>query len=198
MRRRNPIDDKANELRAELRALGSRLRAGDDRQLLVWVIPGELACAHRPLRHHPVFGVSGRPLPSEAASDVVRWVDRIVNDGVRGLICLMHPKEVAHYAGLELGAPDIIGLYRAKGLQVCHIPWDDPAHRSVRERVSFPGELQRIRVEALRCFDSLPKPVLLHCSAGIDRSSPVCAYIHVERGGNAARRYAGADGARLV
>ena len=35
------------------------------------------------------------------------------------------------------------------------------------------------RHEALQAFDNLPKPVLLHCSAGIDRSSPVAAFIFV-------------------
>lgn len=150
--------------------------------LFIWVMKDQLACAHRPLRHHPKFGGRGRRLPPEAASEVIRWVDRIVAAGLRGLICLMHPKEIAHYSDLDLGALDIIDLYRLKGLKVCHLPWADPAHRSNHERTSFEVELHRIRAEALQCFDRLPKPVLLHCSAGIDRSSPVCAYIHFERG----------------
>jgi len=175
------LGGKANQLRNELRTLAQNLLVGDDSQLVVWVIPDALACAHQPLRHHPVFGGSGRTLPPEAAPDVIRWVERIVGEGFRGLICLMHPKEVAHYRSLDLGASDIIELYRAKGLQVCHLPWDDPAHRPSHERASFEAELLRIRNEALECFDKLPKPVLLHCSAGIDRSAPVCAYIHQER-----------------
>jgi hypothetical protein len=41
----------------------------------------------------------------------------------------------------------------------------------------------------LLAFDPLPKPVLLHYSAGIDRSSPVAAHIHSRRGrGDALRR----------
>ncbi len=175
------LRDKANHLRHDLKALGQKLQAGDDSQLVIWVIPKGLACAHRPLRHHPLFVGSGRTLPPEAAAEVVRWVDRIVAAGFRGLICLMHPKEIAHYASLDLGLCDIIELYHAKGLQVCHLPWDDPAHRPTHERASFGAELLRIRNEALECFDKLPKPVLLHCSAGIDRSAPVCAYIHKER-----------------
>jgi len=175
------LRDKANQLRTDLRSLGGRLQAGDDSELVIWVIPDQLACAHRPLRHHPKFGGSGQALPPEAAPEVVRWVDRIVAARFRGLICLMHPKEVAHYTALELGASDIIELYRAKGLSVCHLPWDDPAHRPSHERASFEAELLRIRAESLECFDRLPNPVLLHCSAGIDRSSPVCAYIYSER-----------------
>jgi hypothetical protein len=175
------LREKANRIRTELRALACKLQTGDDSQLVVWIIPDKLAVAHRPLRYHPVFGASGCPLPEEAAPEVICWVKRIVDQGFRGLICLMHPKEVAHYVGLDIGAPDILALYRAKGLEVCHIPWDDPAHCSDDQRASFDQELARIRVCALECFDKLPKPVLLHCSAGIDRSSPVCAYIHQKR-----------------
>ena len=64
---------------------------------------------------------------------------------------------------------------------VCHIPWDDPAHRPWSERGSFEDELLRVREQALAAFDALPKPGALHCSAGIDRSSPVAAYIYVQR-----------------
>ena len=31
--------------------------------------------------------------------------------------------------------------------------------------------------KVLKAFDVLPKPVLLHCSAGMDRTAPVAAYI---------------------
>ena len=176
------LTNRANELRAELQSLALKLRAGDDSHLVVWVIPQKLACAHRPMRHHPKFGGSGKRLPPEDGPEVIQWVKRIADQGFRGLICLMHPKEIAHYSGLSLGVPDIPELYRSMGLNVCHLPWDDPAHRPVRARATFQDELLRIRAEALNCFDQLPKPILLHCSAGIDRSSPVCAYIYQERG----------------
>ena len=37
---------------------------------------------------------------------------------------------------------------------------------------------------ALTAFDSLPKPVPLHCSAGQDRSAPAAAYIFAMRRGH--------------
>ena len=186
--RGDALREKENGVRTELQALAAKLQTGDDSQLVVWIIPGQLAVAHRPLRHHPIFGGSGRPLPEGAAPEVICWVKRIVDQGFRGLVCLMHPKEVAHYAKLELGAPDVLALYRAKGLKVCHLPWDDPAHRPASERASFPEELARIRIDALKAFDALPRPVLLHCSAGIDRSSPVAAYIFSQRACTQTRR----------
>jgi len=171
------VDQKANELRDALATLGKRLCSGDDRELLVWVIPNTLACAHRPLRHHPQFGGSGRDLPPEATPEIQRWVDRVKTAGIRSIVSLMHPKELRHYARLDLGAEDLIAFYLKSGFKVRHIPWEDPAHRSPSGRFSFQEELARIRTEALCAFDELPKPVLLHCSAGIDRSSPVAAYI---------------------
>ncbi len=177
----NLLDDKADGIRVALRTLGSRMERGDVSELVVWVIPGALACAHRPLRHHHEYGGSRRDLPPEATGAVVHWVDRIIGAGFRSVICLMHPKEVAHYSALNLGAADLIAYYRMRGLQVCHKPWDDPAHRPLGQRASFESELRRIRTESLECFDQLPKPVLLHCSAGIDRSSPVAAFIWNQR-----------------
>lgn len=170
-------ENKANEIRAALRDLGTRLSAGNDAELLVWVIPKRLACAHRPLRHHPRFGGSRRDLPPEASLEVRTWVSRVGAQGIRSIICLMHPKELGHYAQLDLGARDLIDLYRKCGFGVRHIAWDDPAHRSPSAKQPFKEELSRIREEGLQAFADLCKPVLLHCSAGIDRSAPVAAYI---------------------
>lgn len=183
---RDAIRKKANDIRSALQSLGSRLDQGDESELVVWVIPGALACAHRPLRHHREFGGSRLDLPPEATDAVVRWVDKIVGAGFKSIICLMHPKEVAHYSALSLDATDLIAYYRIRGLEICHKPWDDPAHRPPGMRAAFEEELKRIQAESLECFDQLPKPVLLHCSAGIDRSSPVAAFIWGQRSKRAA------------
>lgn len=173
--------EKANEIGKGLHNLGVRLQAGDDSNLLLWVIDGQLACAHRACRHHPEFGGSGRDLPETARQAVFQWIQRIRDYGILSIICLMHPKELRHYDAVDLGAPNLIEFYRKEGFQVCHIPWDDPAHRPMLERSTFQQELARVRIQALETFDTLPKPILLHCSAGIDRSAPVAAYIFHER-----------------
>jgi len=175
------IRQTSQYIRDALRKLACELENGRDISPLVWVIPGKLACAHRPLRYHQKFGGSRRQLPPEAAPEVLKWVARIVNEGIRSVICLMHPKEIQHYAALDLGAPDILALYRQHGLLVCHLPWDDPAHRPSGSRVSFRYEVLRVREDALACFDCLTKPTLIHCSAGQDRSAPVAAYIQETR-----------------
>ncbi|GEM_PF-856324 len=168
---------KSYDISTALSILGARMRSGDDSLLLAWVISGQLACAHSPLRHHPEFGGSGKDLPKSATPEVVRWAKRIKESGIRSIICLMHPEEMQHYDALDLGAENLIEFYRQSGFEVCHIPWEDPEHWPDSEKVSFQEELARVRVEALNAFDSLPKPVLIDCSAAIDRTSHIAAYI---------------------
>ena len=67
---------KRSEVVAQMKALRRKLEAGDDSQLAAWVIPGALACAHRPLRHHPLYGGSGLPIPGEARPLILTVVCR--------------------------------------------------------------------------------------------------------------------------
>lgn len=155
--------EKRNDLREALSELGRRIDSGDDSNLFVWVIPGNLACAHRPLRHHPnpAFRGSRRDLPATATREVLRWMERVREAEFRSILCLMHPMEVDHYRALDLGAPDLLEFYRKHGMSVLHIPWDDPAHRSTEERRGFAEELARVQAEALAGFDTLAKPVVV-------------------------------------
>jgi hypothetical protein len=132
------VEVKTASLKAALAKLGQRLDDGDESEFVVWVIPGVLACAHRPLRHHKVFGKEkkGRNLPPEATPYVLEWVRRIRQCGIRSIICLMHSKELQHYARLDLAAPNLLGLYQRAGFKVRHIEWDDPAHRLDLERAT--------------------------------------------------------------
>ena len=140
-------------IRRELQEIGARIRAGDDSKLLAWVIPNELACAQRPLRYDPKFGGSGTALPAEARPAVVVWLARIKAEGIRSLICLMHPKELKHYDALDLDPDGLLGFYRAKGFEVSHFPWADPAHaKSAEERARLKGQIDDIKIKALEAF----------------------------------------------
>lgn len=76
------------ELRRELTQVRQKVKAGDESQLLVWVLPDLLAASQRPLRDHPVYG--GRSLlPPEAKSLVIDWVDKVKDPGIRSIVSLL-------------------------------------------------------------------------------------------------------------
>jgi hypothetical protein len=173
--------DYIRTLRGELKGLGRKMEQGDESELLIWVIPEKLACAHRPLRHNRLYGGSLRNLAEAATGLLFDWASRVREYGIKSIISLMSSEELALYSRLKLGAEDLLAFYRSQGFEVASIPWKDPAHVR-RDPKALLAKERQVSVEALRYFDSLPKPVLLHCSAGIDRSSPVAAYIRSQRG----------------
>jgi hypothetical protein len=133
----------------------------------VWAIPNQLACAQRPLRDHPNFG--GRtPLPHSARDLVIAWVDRVTSR-FPSIISLLEDTQNDRYyirGGLGLHEHGLLGYYRSRGLRVASLPCTD-------YQVPTAKTMER----ALRMFQALPKPVLLHCSAGIDRTAPVAGFI---------------------
>jgi hypothetical protein len=174
---RDPTSVQAMDTKAiqdRLRRVKQRLRGGDESEFWIWVIEARLACAQRPLRYDPRFP-ERMPLPPEARPLVELWVNRILGVGFRSIISLLEDAQLdRHYVrgGLDLHPKGLLGYYRHRGLEVASIPCTDyqrPSDDKMRE--------------ALAAFRRLPKPILLHCSGGIDRSSPVAEYLseHDER-----------------
>jgi hypothetical protein len=159
---------REREIRGELSRLRERIRNGDDAEPWAWVIPCRLACAQRPLRDHMKFG--GRtPLTVEARLAVERWVNHMLNAGFQSVISLLEEAQHERYyirGGINLHPGGLYGYYESCGLQVVAVPCTD---------YQRPPEHQMRQV--LDAFHRLPKPVLLHCSAAIDRTAPVAAYI---------------------
>lgn len=171
-------------IRDQMWNLRKRLSVDPDADPLAWPIVNQLGCSQRPLRDHPLFR-DQKPLPPEAGPYVIKWVERVRESGIRSVICLMHSKELRYYddlAGMEDG---LLDLYRKVGFRVLHLQWADPAHAKNEEaRTALRARVEEIKVRAYEAFLQLPKPVLIHCSAAIDRSTPVAAYIaaNVSRG----------------
>lgn len=167
----------AETIRTKMWDLRAHLRSDPTADPLAWCVRDHLACSQRPLRDHPAFH-DKKPLPPEAGPYVVTWVERICRAGIRSVICLMHPKELRYYDGL-IGMEDgLLVLYRQAGLRVCHLKWADPAHgKTAEEREALRGQVTAIKAKALDAFGKLPRAVLVHCSAAIDRSTPVAAHI---------------------
>lgn len=163
---------KESDIIRGLRRIRQQIGRGDESELIVWVIPSILACSQRPLRDHPQFG-GRRPLPLEARPEVVRWVDRVKAVGIRSVICLLEPRQLDRYyvrGGLNLHPSGLLGYYRECGFNVSHIPMTD-----------YQRPANDLMNQALQEFDKLPKPVLIQCSAAIDRTTPVAAFITAKR-----------------
>ena len=167
-------------IKAELNRIRCQIGRGDDSEILIWLLNGDLACSQRPLRDHPIFGGRRRPLPPKAKPLVIEWADRVQSLGVRSIISLLEDGQHEKYyirGGLDLHPQGLYGYYGSRGFEYCIIPIVD-SPKSLR---SNQGRVLEERV--LAAFDQMRKPVLLHCSAGIDRTSPVAAYIVSKRGG---------------
>lgn len=116
--------------------------------------------------------MSARPgyLPGEEqavpTTAVDAWIARVREAGVRSVICLLGDDQLPLYEG---ALPEgLIARYRASGLAV--------AHHGVRDGLTepfTPAQLDR----AWASFQALPKPVLVHCSAGHDRTGRVVRHI---------------------
>jgi len=166
-------------IRGCLEQLRRQLCAGNNSKILCWVIPGVLACSQRPLRDHPVYspcssGFRPQPLPPEASTLVVEWVQKILDAGIKSVICLLEPAQLKKYyvqGGLNLPSGGLLEYYQHRGLDVRHVPTTDYQRPSAV-----------VMQLVLTAFDLLPQPVLLHCSAAIDRTTPVAAFLFKERG----------------
>lgn len=174
------LDAKRAEIVVRMKALKPKLESGDDSDLLVWVLPGRLASAQRPLRHHPLYAGSGAVIPAQATSLVFHWAAAVRAAGIASIVSFMHERDRHCYSELDLKASDINEFFEKQGFVVARIPWEDPHHSRADARTKLKN-LERCRRDALAAFDALPKPVLLQCSSGIDRSAPVAAYIWEQR-----------------
>ena len=166
-----PVKESKNrerEIRSSLWRIRNQIKGGDESELAVWVIPQKLACSQRPLRDHPTFG-GYTPLPPKAKPLVIAWVERMKEIGFKSVICLLEDRQLDRYyvrGGLGLHQRGLLGYIESQGLEVRHFPTTDYQRPS-----------DELTEAAYKAWRQLPKPVLVFCSAAIDRSTPVAAGI---------------------
>lgn len=90
--------------------------------------------------------------------EVELWVLEAQEHGVKSILCLLSSELDLYEEVLPQG---LLGYYKENGFSVYHIPVTDYKSPALNEK-----EVK----EVLAAYAKLPKPVLIHCSAGIDRT----------------------------
>jgi len=128
----------------------------ESHQLRTWC-RGDLYTSTRP----------GYPAKNVKEVELEKWCARLYGLGVKTVLCLLNQEHLAYYATVPGG---LLGQYNRAGFKVVHRPIADHLMPAV------PDEL----LAGIYCdFKAAQKPILLHCSAGKDRTGAVVDYITI-------------------
>jgi len=124
--------------------------------MIKWAIPHHLARSPRPGNKH---------LPAQK-KEVLAWMEEARALGMRSIICLLSKEELHDY--YQHVGIDLLQCYQKAGLEVAHHPLSEYGTPPISSET-----LVRIGSD----YQRLPKPCLVHCNAGIERTGKVIDYL---------------------
>ncbi|MCL0044486.1 tyrosine-protein phosphatase [Dehalococcoidia bacterium] len=130
----------------------------DEPRRVEWVIEGVLCRGQRP----------GYPVNRPSIDKIQEWTDSVLGMGIRSVICILDAAQIAYYDYLNMNNGGLFGYYDWMGLKVEYIEADDYKTPSLSDEQLW---------AAWEAFQRLEKPVLVHCSAGRDRTGAAVQYI---------------------
>ena len=127
---------------------------------LQWVVPGALARSCRPCYNDD---------PTQHL--VSLWLNQVREMGIKSILCLLSHEQVEEHYTVKV--IPLLKIYRAAGFEVAHVPVQD---------YQTPPLSSSDFAKVKKAIENLPKPWLIHCSAGIDRTGAAIkiAQIHLQ------------------
>jgi protein-tyrosine phosphatase len=130
-----------------------------------WVVEGVMARAQRP----------GYPADRPSVERIQEWVEVVARMDIKSVLCILDRPQIAHYSHVRLEGGGLFAFYETLGLNVAHVPANDHKRPPLSDK-----ELDAV----WDAYEKLEKPVLIHCSAGRDRTGAAIELILWKTGEN--------------